>query len=160
MLKASLFSSSGPGNLPSLHQDLVARGWAADRQFAEALAIGQLAPGPTGLWTVALGYLVYGLEGALLAAVAITLPPLLILPLARLHGRLESSAAMVGFVRGFGLAVAGSVPVILLRVAGSYGYDAGAVLLLLGSFAALLSRRLPPVTVLAIGASAGILLYR
>ncbi len=38
--------------------------------------------------------------------------------------------------------------------------DAAAVLLLLGSFAVLLSRRLPPVAVLAIGASAGVLFYR
>ena len=46
LLKASLFSTGGTGNLPSIHADLLARGWATDRHFAEALAIGQISPGP------------------------------------------------------------------------------------------------------------------
>ncbi|MEO7909476.1 MAG: chromate transporter, partial [Roseiflexaceae bacterium] len=46
MFKAALFSTSGSGNLPILHQDLLARGWATDRTFAESLAIGQISPGP------------------------------------------------------------------------------------------------------------------
>src|SRR6185436_8378534 len=79
MFKASLFSTSGSGNLPILHQDLLARGWATDRNFAESLAIGQISPGPSGLWVISLGYLLDGLRGALLTLVAITLPPLLVL---------------------------------------------------------------------------------
>ncbi len=71
VLRASLLSSGGLGNLPLLHQDLLARHWASDRDFASALAIGQVAPGPNGLWVVALGFLVYGLPGAALSAVAV-----------------------------------------------------------------------------------------
>jgi len=66
MFKAALFSTSGSGNLPILHQDLLARGWATDRNFAESLAIGQISPGPSGLWVISLGYLLDGLRGALL----------------------------------------------------------------------------------------------
>jgi chromate transporter len=54
-LKASLFSTGGMGNLPSLHTDLLARHWATEQQFAESLAIGQIAPGPSGLWVIAWG---------------------------------------------------------------------------------------------------------
>ncbi len=36
-LKASLFSTGGFGNLPSLHHDLLARGWATESQFAESM---------------------------------------------------------------------------------------------------------------------------
>lgn len=74
LLKASLFSTGGTGNLPSIHADLLLRGWATDRQFAEALAIGQISPGPSGLWVICLGYLTDGLRGALLATLAISLP--------------------------------------------------------------------------------------
>src|SRR5919199_5429647 len=69
MLKASFFATSGTGNIPSLHADLLARGWATERQFAESLAVGQISPGPSGLWVVSLGYLTAGLPGALLALI-------------------------------------------------------------------------------------------
>ena len=55
--KASLFSTGGTGNLPSLHADLPAHGWASEQQFGEALTIGQVSPGPTGLWVVSLALL-------------------------------------------------------------------------------------------------------
>ncbi len=89
-LKASLFSTSGLGSLPSLHADLLARRLASDRQFAEALTIGQLSPGPNGLWVVSLGYLTAGLPGSLLALLALTLPPLLILAIERGYRRVRS----------------------------------------------------------------------
>src|SRR5499426_2117515 len=79
MFKASLLSTTGTGNLPIVHQDLLARGWANDRQFAESLAIGQISPGPSGLWVISMGYLVDGLRGAVLTLIAISLPPLLAL---------------------------------------------------------------------------------
>jgi len=160
VLKASLFSSGGQGNLPSLHEDLVGRGWAGNQDFAQALAVGQLAPGPTGLWTVALGYFVAGITGAGLAAAAIILPPLLVLPLARVHGRFSENTAARGFMRGLGLAVAATVPVIVLRVVGSYGYDLAGALIAVGSFAVLLTRRFPPIAVLGTGAAIGALVYR
>ena len=68
LLRASLLSSGGLGNLPLVHQDLLSRHWAGDRDFATALVIGQVAPGPNGLWVVALAFLIYGLPGAALAA--------------------------------------------------------------------------------------------
>ncbi len=52
LLKASLFTTGGSGNIPILYQEMIPRGWATDRQFAEALAIGQISPGPTGLWVI------------------------------------------------------------------------------------------------------------
>src|SRR5579859_2245577 len=98
--KASLFSTGGLGNLPSLHQDLLARHWATDRQFASSIAIGQLAPGPTGLWVVALGYLTAGFVGAVLMTVAVVVPPVLVIPLGRLHSKFRHIVVVQGFSRG------------------------------------------------------------
>src|SRR5262249_57229293 len=84
MLRAALLSTTGTGNLPIVHQDLLSRGWATDRQFGEALAIGQISPGPTGLSVISLGYLVGGIRGAAVTLLAISLPPLLVLVL--VHG--------------------------------------------------------------------------
>ena len=61
-LKASLFSTGGFSNLPSLHQDLLANGWAKESYFGQSIAIGQISPGPNGLWVISLGYLTYGYQ--------------------------------------------------------------------------------------------------
>jgi chromate transporter len=116
MFKAALFSTSGSGNLPILHQDLLARGWATDRNFAESLAIGQISPGPSGLWVISLGYLLDGLRGALLTLVAITLPPLVVLLIDGFYRRYGDHPALQGFVRGLSLAVSGIFFVVLAGI--------------------------------------------
>lgn len=159
-LKASLFSTGGLGNLPSLHQDLLARHWATDRQFASSIAIGQLAPGPTGLWVVALGYLTGGFAGALIMTCAILLPPLLIIPLWKVHSRVGNRPAVRGFAQGLTIAVAGSVPmIVLIRVLASYGYNFASISVLVASTILLMWTRLSPLVVLALGGAAGIILF-
>src|ERR1051325_3593887 len=123
MFRAALLSTTGTGNFPIVHQDLLSRGWATDRQFAESLAIGQISPGPNGLWVISLGYLVGGLRGAALAMLAITLPPLLVLLL--VHGfyrRWGSHPLTQGFVRGLGLAVAGIFLFVLTGIMNTTGW--------------------------------------
>jgi chromate transporter len=160
LLKASLLSSGGQGNLPSLHQDFLARGWATDSQFAASLAVGQVSPGPGGLWVVSFGYLVGGIPGATVAAVAVLIPPLLVLPVGRLHRRFGHNPAVQGFVRGIVLVVAATVPVVFVRVLAAYGLDLREILIVAGSVAILASRRLPVIAVMAVGATAGLILYR
>lgn len=158
VLKGSLFSTGGLGNLPSIHADLTARGWAEDQQFAEALAVGQVSPGPSGLWVISLGFLVDGLRGALLAFVAITLPPWGVLLVDRLYRRYGNHPAIAGFVRGLGLVVVGTFLVAIGRVTGQ---DLGlpALLIILVTIILGRIRRLPVIVVLALAALAGMLLY-
>jgi chromate transporter len=56
--------------------------------------------GPPGLWVISFGYLTDGLRGALMALVAIGLPPLLVLVVGGLHRHVEEHPAVPGFVRG------------------------------------------------------------
>jgi chromate transporter len=158
LLKASLFSTGGQGNLPSLHEDFLARGWATERQFAEALAVGQVSPGPSGLWVISLGYLTRGWLGAALALVAIILPPLLVLAVERLYRRVGDHPAVRGFVRGLSLAVVGIFLVVLAGLLRGSGLDAVTVLIALGSVVLGASRRVPVIAVLGLGALAGIAL--
>src|SRR5690242_3835270 len=95
-LKASLFSSGGFSNLPSLHQDLIANGWATDAVFGQSIAIGQISPGPNGLWVISLGYLTYGFLGAFFALIAITLPALLVLFVSAGYSRIENRTWVQG----------------------------------------------------------------
>jgi len=160
VLKSSLLSTGGQGNLPSLHQDFLSRGWATDSQFAAALAVGQVTPGPDGLWVVAFGYLVAGLPGGVLAAFAVVLPPLLVLPMERLHRRFAKRAAVRGFVRGIVLTVAATVPLVFLRILATYGLDPKAVGIAVGCLAILATRRVPVIAVIGLGTFAGLALYR
>jgi chromate transporter len=159
LLKASLLSTSGTGNLPILHEDLIARGWADERQFGESLAVGQISPGPSGLWVIGLGYLTYGLPGALLATLAITIPPLLVLLIELLYRRIGRSPLTHGFVRGLSL---GSVGVFLIVLSGIFlatGVDLRSLLIGVIALALALTRRVPVIAVLGMAAAAGILLY-
>src|SRR5205085_4702564 len=88
-LKASLFSTGGFSNLPSLHQDLLANGWATEADFGQSIAIGQISPGPNGLWVISMGYITDGYFGAFLALIAITLPALLVLVISAGYTRIE-----------------------------------------------------------------------
>ena len=62
-LRAAALSFGGQGALPLLREDLVNTGVLSEGQVLEALAIGRIAPGPTGLYIVSLGYFAYGVAG-------------------------------------------------------------------------------------------------
>jgi chromate transporter len=107
LLKDAALSLGGLGALPLIRQDLVATGLATDAQVVQALAIGRLSTGPTGLWIVSLGYFIAGWVGAALALIACSVPPLVIIPATQLSRRFLLTAPFAGFVRGAALATAG-----------------------------------------------------
>ncbi|HEX5324075.1 MAG TPA: chromate transporter [Capsulimonadaceae bacterium] len=156
-LKASLFSTGGFGNVPSLHSDLTARGWATDRQFAESLTIGQISPGPNGLWVISLGYLTKGVLGSILALIAITLPPLLILLVQRAYQRVEDHPAVAGFMRGLSLAVVGIFTIVLAGILHTSGLDIRSIAIAVCAILLAWSRKIPIVAIIALAGLAGVL---
>ena len=156
--KASLFSTGGLGNLPFLQKDLTALGWAKNTDFVTAIAVGQVSPGPTGLWSISLGYLTFGWLGAILALLALSLPPLLALVVSAFYSRLENFPAVQDFNRGLGLGVVGLTLAIASRLAGSLIHDWTGVATALISLAMALSGRVPVILILALAAAAGCLL--
>lgn len=158
-LKASLFSTGGFSNLPSLHQDLLARDWAHNADFGESIAIGQISPGPNGLWVISLGYLTYGIPGACCALVAITLPPLLVLLVERSYKHIEQWSWSQGAMRGVSVAVIGLLLTVIWTILHQPGVDWVGWLIALGAFGLALSRRVNIVAILALGGVAGYILY-
>jgi chromate transporter len=158
LLKASLFSTSGTGNLPILHHDLISRGWASEFQFAEALAIGQITPGPTGLWVISLAYLIDGLRGGLLAFVAVTLPPMSVIGVLAFFLRHNNHPAVQGFIRGLTIAVASIFLVVISTIMHQNGIDIGTIAIaVISMFVA--TKRWVPIPVILLGAAiAGIVI--
>ncbi|HEY7908217.1 MAG TPA: chromate transporter [Thermomicrobiales bacterium] len=159
-LKASLFSTGGLSNLPSLHQDLTARHWAADGDFGHSIVIGQMSPGPTGLWVVSLGYLTYGYLGAALSLIAITIPALFVLVISAGYARIEQWAWIKGGMRGVSLAVVGILLTVVWTVLHQPGVDWRGLIIAVVAFALAASRKVRLPIILALAGLAGYLIYR
>jgi len=158
-LKASLLSFGGMGNLPFLHKDLLALGWAKESDFITAIAVGQLSPGPSGLWSVSLGYLVLGPVGSLLALIALSLPPLLILVVSTFYSRIENQPIVYRATRGLMLGIIGLTLGTLWDLGQSAIISWLDVGITLAALALALSKKLPVIVILALAAAAGLLFY-
>ena len=158
--KATLFSSGGFSNLPSVHQDLLASNWANEAEFAKSLSIGQISPGPNGLWVIALGYLSYGFLGAFLVLIAITIPPFCVLIVASVYTRLEQQRWIAGLMRGITLAVVGTFLTVFWTLRSSSATDWRSWLICAIAFALVFSRRVNILLILIMAGIAGYFIYR
>jgi chromate transporter len=157
--KASLLSTGGLGNLPFLKEDLLGLGWAQPADFVTAIAVGNLSPGPNGLWSVSLGYLTFGWLGALLALVALSLPPLLTLLVAASYNSIEHHPVVQDFTRGLALGVVGLTLAVALGLASSTITDWGGIFVAVAAFGLAFSKRVPVLVIFFLAAAAGILFY-
>jgi chromate transporter len=158
-LKASLLSFGGLGNLPFLHEDLLALGWAQEADFLTAIAVGQVSPGPNGSWSISLGYLIYGWPGAGLALLALLIPPLLVLLVAAGYRRIEKISGVQTFSGGLMLGVIGLLLGTAWVLAQSAITDVWALVITAGATALALTKRVPAIAILALAALTGIILF-
>ncbi len=158
-LKASLLSFGGVGNLPFLQRDLTALGWAKPTDFITALAVGQVSPGPTGLWSISLGYLIHGWAGAGIALAGLSIPPLLVLGLAAFYSRIQGVQSVQDFTRGLALAVVGLTLAVAWSLAQSAIIDWRAAAITLASLGLALTKRVPVILILVLAGAAGLLIY-
>ncbi len=116
----SVLYGSGYVLLAFLRADLVERlGWLTDQQLLDAIAVGQVTPGPVLTTATFVGYILGGPLGALLATLGIFLPSFVFVALSNpLVPRLRSSAWASGLLDGVGVAALGlmaAVTVLLGR---------------------------------------------
>jgi chromate transporter len=79
ILVASLFSFGGLGSLPVLESQLSSNGVSPDAVVLPSLAVGNISPGPNGLYLIAASYFIGGITGSLVACAAVVVPPFLVL---------------------------------------------------------------------------------
>ncbi len=98
----SVLFGSGYVLLAFLRPDLVERtGWLSDRELLDAIAVGQVTPGPVLTTATFIGYLLAGVPGALLATLGIFLPSFVFVALSNpLIPRLRRSPWAAGFLDG------------------------------------------------------------
>jgi chromate transporter len=87
--------------VPHLKQVMAQRGWLTDRQFADAVAIGKLTPGPVLLMGTFIGYVLHGWLGGVVATLGIFSAPFALVTMAgtwldRIRSRRPVRAALRG----------------------------------------------------------------
>ncbi len=97
--------------IPLMQSDAVDRyGWMTDTAFLNAVALGQVTPGPVVHTVAAVGYAAAGVGGALLAAAVAFAPSFsFILVGARRFDRLRADARVRAFLNGAGPAALGAI---------------------------------------------------
>lgn len=110
----SIVFGSGYVLLAFLRADLVAhRGWVTDAQLVDAVAIGQITPGPVFTTATFLGYVLRGPVGALVATIGIFLPAFVLVaasgPLIPLIRRSATAGAFLDGVNVASLALMAAV---------------------------------------------------
>jgi chromate transporter len=105
---ATLYGS-GYVLLAFLHDDFVnGLGWLTDQQLLDAVAVGQVTPGPVFTTATFIGYVVGGLPGAVLATVAVFLPSFFFVAIVYpLVPRLRASPWASAFLDGANAAAVG-----------------------------------------------------
>ena len=105
----AILFGSGYVLLAFLRADLVQQlGWLTDQQLIDAIAVGQITPGPVFTTATFIGYVVAGLPGALLATLGIFLPSFLLVAASYpLISKLRRSRWTAGFLDGVNVASLG-----------------------------------------------------
>jgi chromate transporter len=105
----ALLYGSGYVLLAFLRNDLVVHyGWLTDQQLLDAIAIGQVTPGPVFTTATFIGYILAGLPGAVVATVGIFLPSFCFVALlARIMPSIRKSAWTGAFLDGVNVAALG-----------------------------------------------------
>jgi chromate transporter len=138
------------------HDAVVTYHWMTNAQFLNAVALGQVTPGPVVLTVAAIGYAAFGIGGALLAT-AIAFAPSFIFILAggRHFGRLRENTTIQAFLTGAGATVIGAIvgSAIPLGLALAQIWQLG---ILVGALAWLLLFRRGVVSAILIAAALGV----
>ncbi len=112
----SLTIGGGFMMLPVLHKEFVEKyHWITNQEFLDAIAIGQITPGPLTVMNAVIGYKISGLTGAVLAMISSYLPCIIIVTLAcRYYFHYKESVIVNSSFQGIKPAVIGLLAAVAI----------------------------------------------
>ncbi len=154
----SVLFGSGYVLLAFLRADLVERyGWLTEQQLLDAVAVGQVTPGPVFTTATFIGYLLGGPGGAAVATAGIFLPAFVFVALsAPLLPRLRRSAPASAFLDGVNAASLALMAVVTVQLGRAALVDGLTVGLAVASAVLLLRFRVNATWLVLGGAAAGL----
>lgn len=141
--------------IPVLEAELVqGRHWLTAQAFVDAMALGQVTPGPVVITATFVGYTLAGLTGALVSTVAVFLPAFVLVVLVSLSlDRFRRSPGIQAFLRGLQPAVVGLMAAATATLARHGVQDAPGAVVAVAAFLLLWRLRVNPMWVV-LGAGA------
>lgn len=152
---------SGYVLLAFIRTDLVQNlGWLTDKQLLDAIAVGQVTPGPVFTTATFIGYIVGGLPGALLATLGIFLPSFILIALIHpVAARLRNNPLTAALLDGANVAAIGLMAGVLLQLARNALVDPLTWILGLAALVLLVRFKINSVWLIVVGALIGILRF-
>ena len=149
---------SGYVLLAFLRADLVLRHhWLTEAQLLDAVAVGQITPGPLFTTATFIGYVLAGVPGAAVATAGIFLPAFVFVAISGpLVPRLRRSPAAGAFLDGVNAASLALMAVVTVQLAGDAVVDVATALLAVTSGTLLATTRLNSAWLIAAGAATGL----
>jgi len=133
-------------------------GWLTQQQLIDAIAVGQLTPGPVFTAATFVGYLLGGLPGSLLATAGIFLPSFILVGLtAHWLPRLRQSAWAAPFLDGVNIASVGLMAAVAWQLGASAVVDVPTLLIALAAALLLWRYKVNSAWLVLGGALAGLL---
>ncbi|MVM33727.1 chromate efflux transporter [Spirosoma sp. HMF4905] len=152
---------SGLAIVPFLYGGVVKEyGWLTEQQFLDAVAVAMITPGPVVITVAFIGYLVAGLPGACVAALATFLPCYLLTVLpAPYFKRWGKNPSIKAFVDGITIAAVGAIAGAVIVLARRQLVDIPAILIAITTIGLLYRfKKLPELSIIGGAAMIGLLL--
>ena len=150
---------SGYVLLAFLRADFVVRfGWLTDQQLIDAIAVGQVTPGPLFTTATFIGFVLGGIPGALLATLGIFLPSFVFVAISNpLIPRMRSSPWLSGLLDGVNAASLSLMAAVTWQLGRASLTEPLAILIALVSFVLLIRFKVNSTWLIAGGALLGLL---
>ena len=158
----SVLYGSGYVLVAFLRGDLVERWhWLTDQQLLDAVAVGQVTPGPVFTTATFIGYVLAGWRGAIVATLAIFAPAFAFVAVSQpLIPRLRRSAAASAFLDGVVAASLGLMAAVTMELARTALQSPWSLALAAGAASVLVRTTLNPTWLVLAGATIGLLMAR
>jgi chromate transporter len=139
--------------LPMLQREFVEKyHWLTNQEFVDAIAMGQITPGPLTVMNAFIGYKIYGLTGAVMAMVSTYLPCIVIVTLvAKYYYDYKESIIVNSSFKGIKPAVIGLLAAVAISLGKTSLVDPKTFGIAIISFAVIAFTKIDP-TFIIIGA--------
>ena len=157
----ALIYGSGYVLLAFLQTDLVDNlHWLTSKQLLDAIAIGQVTPGPVFTTATFIGYQIGGLAGAIAATIGIFLPSFVLIALIHpIAGRLRQYPITARLLDGVNIGALGLMAGVVIQLARVALIDPLTVLLTFGALVLLIRYKVNATWLIASGAIAGLIRF-
>lgn len=157
----ALTIGGGYAMLPLLQREFVDKHhWLTNQEFLDAIAVGQLSPGPLTVMNAFIGFKLHGLAGSLLAVICSYLPSLIIVTLAvKYYYAYKESELIASSFTGIKSAIIGLLAAVAVSLGNTSLVDPGTFAIASCSFALITFTKIDPSFIILGAGLIGALLF-